>query len=761
MATTMEPRHNWVVREDAFRPEYARKYESILCQGNGYMGVRAATEESYEKTVRYTLVAGTFDKMEGKNTTELPNCADTTEVYLFADGIGLELKDDNSENYQRCLDLYTGVLSRQFDWMPREGLRLRFSSQRFVSLADRHILGQQIRVTVLEGETELSVESGIRGGKRYGEAHFLDMESRLEGDILQYAETTHESGISFVSGALVRVTLQVNGTEQALKAVPRLESDRIVSGCQQQLKAGQTLILEKLCRLATTRDNDFVCGDDWEREALLRREKEEMRKLKAKGYPACLEESKAAWARLWQEKDITITGDADMDVLAYRFAVYHLTIMAPTHDNRMNIGAKGLTGKGYWGHTFWDTEVYMLPYFIWTDPKGARSLLEYRYLCLDAARKNAKNYGFAGAKYPWEAAWITDPETCPEDHFAKHEYHVTADVAYGVYCYYEVTRDLEFMLHYGCEILFETAEFWKSRLEYNSQKDCYEILDVIGPDEFTHNADNNAFTNYLAHLNLSLACRWQARLKKEFPRDYNRLNKKLALENKVAAWQERADKLVLPAANGDNILPQDDNFMTLPEIDLTIYRAGEKKLRKDYPYPTYTRLKVSKQADVMNLFLLREDLFPQEVKKASLDYYEPYCVHESSLSLCAYAMLAADCGEKEKASHFFARAREIDLGSNMKSSDEGIHAASLGGIWQCCVLGFCGIRLCGEQLRIVPNLPDHWQQASVKIWWRESQLEVTVTHRKVTVRVLQGSKKLEILTDKGLLSGTECLSWEL
>ena len=748
---------NWVIRETEFCPEYARKYESIMCQGNGYMGVRAATEEDYERTVRYTLVAGTFDKMEKKNTTELPCSVDTTAAFLSADGISLALTPENTAEYERCLNLRTGLLTRQFIWMPREGLRLQFSSERFVSLAQRHVMGQRISVKVLEGETCLSLHTGIRGGERYGEPHFLDMEGRLERDILLCAETTHESGITFVTGSYVAAWRD----GEAVKVDSQLYPDRLLSGCKLSLRAGEKLVMEKLSRLATTRDNDFSCPrDEWEREALLRREKEEMQRLKKVRYACAREASVQAWDALWKQKDIVITGQADADILAFRFAVYHLTIMSPIHDNRMNIGAKGLSGKGYFGHTFWDTEVYMLPYFIWTDPKGARSLLEYRYNCLDAARRNAKNYGNEGARFPWEAAWIADAETCPEDHFAKHEYHVTADVAYGVYCYYQITHDMDFMLRCGCELLFETAQFWSSRLEYDAQGDRFEIRNVIGPDEFTHEANNNAFTNYLAHLNLQLAVQWQKRLKEHFPADYARLSAGLDLEGKAALWQVRADKLVLPVAGEDNILPQDDDFMTLPEIDLTIYRAGEKKLRKDYPYPTYTRLKVSKQADVMNLFLLREDLFPQEVKKASLAYYEPFCVHESSLSLCAYSMLAADCGEMDTARALFERARAIDLGPNMKSSDDGIHAASLGGIWQCCVLGYCGVRLCGDQLRIVPNLPEEWNSATVKIWWRGNQLEITATHDKVTVRVLQGSNSLEILTCHGTLRGEGCLTWQ-
>ena len=352
MATNKTVEPNWQVTETEFRPEFSRKFESILCQGNGYMGVRAATEEDYEKTVRYTLVAGTFDKMERKNTTELPNGADTTAVELTVDGIPLKLKEGNYTDYCRSLNLRDGILRRSFVWMPKEGVRLQFTSERFVSLANKHLLGQKVTVKLLEGEAEVILESGIRGGERYGDPHFLDMESRQEGDILQYAETTHESGITFVTGAWVTVQcLDAEGRSISRKTEARLLPDRILSGCREKLRAGESLVMEKLCRIATTRDKDFVCGDDWDREALLRIEKENMQALKRTCYAAQRDASGKCWEALWQEKDIAICGDADADQLSFRFAVYHLTIMAPIHDNRMNIGAKGLSGKGYFGHT--------------------------------------------------------------------------------------------------------------------------------------------------------------------------------------------------------------------------------------------------------------------------------------------------------------------------------------------------------------------------------------------------------------------------
>lgn len=736
---------DWIVEESGFQKEYLRKYESIMCMGNGYMGVRAATEEDYERAVRYTLVAGTFDAKEDENTTELPNAADTTALFVTANGIPLQLTQDNTENYSRSLSLMNGLVTRSFIWCPCSGVRLKFRSERFVSLKELHVLGYRVSIKVLEGCGTLELQSGIIGGERYGSPHFTAMQGQQQDGIMQYAETTHESDITFVTSAVVNAwTKDKDGKNCPIEMTITTEEERVMSSCNVSFEEGQEFYFEKLCRIATTRDKELELLDGnvskYGRDLLLHREKEEMVKLQKRGYEETWNLSQKCWKKLWKQRDIVISGSHEKtayDQLAVRFAIYHLTIMAPLHDNRMNIGAKGLSGKGYYGHTFWDTEIYMLPYYVWENPEGARSLLEYRYLCMDSARKNALESGFEGAKYPWEAAWITDGDSCPKKHFTQYELHVTADVAYGVYYYYEITHDMDFMRKYGCEILFETAQFWKSRLEYNVEKDVYEICNVIGPDEFTHEANNNAYTNYLAHLNLKLAIEWKERLQKDYPEDYARLNEKLNLEGRMEGWIEGRDKLVLPVPNEDNILPQDDDYMTLPEIDLSIYRRKEKKLRVDYPYPTYTRLKVSKQADVMNLFLLQEELFTDEVKRASLAYYEPFCVHESSLSLCAYSMLAADCGENERAYELFLGARDIDL-SLKNDSDHGIHAASLGGIWQCCVLGFAGVRMCGGKLRIRPNLPEHWNEIQFRMWWRGSQLEVAVTKDDVAYKVLQG-----------------------
>ena len=852
-------RKDWILEEKEFVPDHVRRYESLFCQGNGYLGVRASAEEPYEKTDRRLLIAGVFDRMERKNTSELAGAADPFAMEIVADGVRMSLNAGNYTGYRRTLNLQNGFLCRRFELDLNAGTdsgdtasvrphkrsgdnggdctgngkwetghnRLQCEFERFVSMEDLHLLGQRARFCAAEGEVEMELISGI-GGERRGEPHFLPghgdvvlsahQERPRHGGLLQYVETTRESRICVSVGASVRVTVADSargseGNDEAPVEVLHAKNG-IFFRYHVSLKPGQELILEKLCRVATTRDQenstrksaaDFgrgkecpkaganVEGENLSEERWLEQERERVLALDGLSYDASAQASAARWDKLWQEQDVLIETrpcGGCSDQLAIRFAIYHMNIMAPLHDPRMGIGAKGLSGPGYLGHSFWDTEIYLLPFFIWTNPAGARSLLEYRFLGLDSARANARLHGFEGAMYPWESGWIADGEVCPDEAFSKYEQHVTADVAYGVVLYEEITGDRDFMRSCGCEILFETARFWSSRLEYCRETDRYEIRGVIGPDEFTHDADNNAFTNYMAHANLMEAVRWNERLKREDPGTWSRLNAKLNEKNLsgnertggrsldeqthvgpldertdnrfldawAADWEEKARRLYLPAPDENHILPQDDTWLTLPEIDLNPYRAGLRLLRQDYPYPSYTKLKVAKQADVTALLWLMGERFTPEVKKAGFDFYEPFCVHESSLSLSAYALLAADIGETDKAYGLFSRTKRIDLENETHSSDAGIHAASLGGIWQCCVLGFGGVRICGGRLRIVPHLPKQWEKMSFQVLWQGRRLTISVDHRQVRVQASEG-ETLEILAEDGTVRGNGTIIW--
>lgn len=520
-------------------------------------------------------------------------------------------------------------------------------------------------------------------------------------------------------------------------------------------KAGQTVVLEKYSNVYTSRDRELENYSHHQMQAYALKALQED---ETAGFDALLAESTDCWReKVWDRVPITIDGP-EFDQLAIRFAQYHMQLMTPAHDNRMNIGAKGLSGEGYKGHTFWDTEIFLLPYFIFNIPEVARSLEEYRYLSLPGAHAKAKHNGYEGAQFPWESAWLDDGEVTPEymgtdivtGQLIKVwsgfiEIHITADVAYGVWQYYMCTGDQDFMDKYGYELMLDCAKFWSSRLEPGDDGKLH-INDVVGPDEYKEHVDDNAFTNYLVWWTIDKAIEYSELLQKEKSELYAKLDEKLGLSALREKWVEQVDLIFLTQPNEDGVLPQDSTYLTLEDIDLSKYKsqAHVGGIYKDYNQEQITKIQVSKQADVMVLFLLLEELFPHQVKLSSWDYYEPRCLHDSSLSLSTHSVLACDIGDPELGYEMFQKACLIDLDNdNPHSSDAGIHAASYGGLWQCAVWGFGGLRMLGGKLRISPNLPKAWNKLSYTLLWKGQKLAVTVTPRMVQIT---GEKQKETVT---------------
>lgn len=750
---------NWIVAEDSFQPDHPGKCESIMCLGNGYMGIRSATEENYLGNTRDTFVAGTFNKF-GDEVTELPNVADVIAMPIRVNGELLDLSKGTVEGYLRTLNLKTGLLKRSFVWTSPAGTKLKFLFKRIVSMKDLHLIAQEMSVTALEGDVKFHLESGINGQvSNTGSQHFVEGEKRFfDKKHQQSVMKTSESGIDFVVNTTH--TFNLDGEEYTPDELICIERRKIFVKYDGVIPAGKTLTVAKTSNIYTSRDKEMEGKNlDELRDASL----SALKAAAALPFSVHAEESAAVWMKkIWEPKDIQVDSANDFDQLALRFALYHLTVMTPVHDNRMNIGAKGLSGEGYKGHTFWDTEVFMLPHFILADPAGARSLIEYRYNCIGGARRKAAENGYEGAMYPWESAWIEDGEVTPLWGAADIvtgkatkiwtgiiEQHITSDVAYGAYYYYTVTGDQEFMDRCGYELILDTAKFWQSRLEYNAELDRYEIRDVIGPDEYKEHVDNNAYTNYMAHWNIRKAMEYARMLKAENPEIYARINAVIDIDGTYPKWEEKVDKIYLPRENENHIIPQDDTYLTLPNVDLSKYKASDVvgTIYNDYNMEQIDHMQVSKQADVLVLFYLLEDLFPAEVKKANFYYYEERCLHDSSLSLSTHSILASDLHEREKAYELFERACRIDLGPVMTTSDAGIHAASFGGIWQCAVNGFAGVRVVGGKLRIQPNLPDAWKSMKAKIFWQGQELQLTVTKDSLTVTRLTGSKPTTFLMD--------------
>lgn len=781
--------NDWILREDSFDSAHLGKTEAVMSLGNGYLGLRSAAEERYLNETRDLLINGTFNKCDPTAVTELPNAADMTAIELWLNGERFTLEQGQIEAYSKELNIRTAELTREVVWVSPKGDRVKLNFRRAVSLTRLHDFASRVEITPLlkesraESDTKYSekckagcesedaaasaltvtIKSGIDGRvTNTGAQHFTDGDKRFyENCYIQYVPTTTESGITFVlnTGHRFLMCSQAEEIELDLPTQIYMELRRAYGGYEVQVEQGETFVIEKHCNVYTTRDFDTqgMSVPELQRFSL-----NELKKQVSAGYDRLAKETAQAWnEQVWDRVPITIEGN-DWDQFAIRFSQYHLRLMLPAHDNRMNIGAKGLSGEGYRGHCFWDTEIFLLPYYAFTQPEAARKLEEYRYFSLPGAHAKAAHNGYQGAMFPWESAWLDDGEVTPEYQDVDIitglpikvwsgfiEQHITADVAFGVWQYYSITGDQDYMDRYGYELIFDTARFWVSRLEDKcrqihesvnpetgvtefsetvTEDGLYHICDVVGPDEYKEHKTDNAFTNYLAVWNIRKAMEYYEQLRKEKPELYAALNQKLELDAYYQQWKAKVDKVFLPVPNECGVLPQDSTYLTLKDIDLSKYRAQTfvNGLFRDYNLTQINQIQVSKQADVLVLFFLLEDLFPHEVKAATWEYYAARTLHDSSLSLCTHAVLAADMRQMDLAYDFFEKSAQIDLGPVMTTSDAGIHTASFGGIWQGVVYGFGGLRMLGGNLRIDPVLPKEWNRLVYTLIWQGQDLQVEV-----------------------------------
>lgn len=734
---------SWLVIDDRFDERYLGKTEAIMNIGNGYLGSRCATEERYVGEVRDTFISGTFNKFDEFEVTELPNVADTFNFDFYINGERFSLAKGQNKDYKKVLNLKTGEVTRSFVWT-HEDLEIKFNFRRFASLSNQNLVVQKISI-IPNKEIQLDFETGINGQlSNSGSQHFHEGEKRFydEMTIMEMLQTTVESKIDFV----LNTTLVFNQDLKKDILMDRRKISTKFSGA-----VSNELEVTKYTTFNTTRDKVHA---EKTLETLRSESLDVIRGLKGQTYSELLDESAAEWAKYWETMNVEIEGD-DYALLAYRFAMYHMRVFTPYHDERMNCGAKGLSGEGYKGHTFWDTELFIFPVYVFKNPDVARNLLKYRYLGLEGARRKAAGNGYKGAQYPWEAAWITDGEVtpvwgAPDIITGKStkiwsgfiEQHITSDVVYATWLYYNATGDEDFMEKYGYEMIFDTANFWSTRGEWDGER--YNINDVIGPDEYKEHCNNNAFTNHTAKWNCDLALSYLEKL--QGTETLENIKKKIEVLDEQ--WTHFAEHVYLPMPNEDNIVPQDDGYLTYPTIDLTKYKNQEHVggLFKEYNLEQVNKMQVSKQADIMVLFLLLENLFSKDVKVANFKYYEPKTLHDSSLSLSTHVILASDLEDKDLAYSLFQKAVNIDMGPYMKSSDHGIHAASLAGIWQSVVYGFGGVRYYENILRIEPKLPVGWTKLKFDVEYLGQNLEVLCENGTATIKN-NGDKAVNILNN--------------
>lgn len=694
----------WLIEKE-ISPLYEMKTESILAQCNGYMGVRAAHSFISIDESRGMFLRGAFDKAYENEVTELVNCPDVTWFGIEIDSEKIHLNSTKLLSCSRKMDILSGELRIEYLFELSSGLQIEISCKRFASMKNTHLFVQSYQVRAINGNFEsVVITTGINGQMtNSGVSHFHSVSERVYNKEIMESTGTLKDNCVIILNHCSSKNLKPEKKEFLLKR-------RSIYGVYYFGK-GDCVQFEKAAYI-------YQKGEIEKQKA-----RSDVYELSGIGYEELFEMHKEIMQEFWDRSKVFIKGmDLDREARIC-FAQYHILGMTPPDTEKCSIAAKGLTGEGYKGHVFWDTEIFLFPFLLFTYPDKAKNLLKFRYYGLDSAREKAKAYGFSGAMFPWEAAKSGKEET-PEYAALNiytgkanrvwsgiKEYHVTADIIYAVEQYYSVTGDTEFMENYGYEIIFEAAKFWVSCAKWDFEKKKYFICNVIGPDEYTEHVDNNAYTNYMAEFCVRTAFQYAECLRKKNPQLIKRLNEKTKVLDNLDSWKLFLECIYLPQVNAQGIIPQDDTFLQKPCLkDLDKYKTSQIKqsVLLDYSRDEVVNMQILKQADVVMLLNLFPDLFPADVVKRNVIFYEARTIHDSSLSYCAHAQACARIGDIETAEKFFEKALEVDVNDNPYDSVDGIHSAALGGIWSCLVLGFAGIHYAERTLSISPHIPQGW-----------------------------------------------------
>ena len=719
----------WVLDADGFNPLLESSVESRFAISNGFLGIRAA--RAITRGARWivpprTYVAGLFDAPGAAPlVTERVPAADWLLVSILLPGGPLVHHPCDVSSHRMTLDLRRGTLFSEARQLKSPGLAIRLRALRLVSLSERAVGQQLVQLEIEDGEVEITLEA-LFGGVDLGL-----VSEHLDQDLGVWH--THRSGKGLAMATAS--SLQIDGRDLPPTALGQLEWSWTWKS-----RPGQIVCFERSVAVARS---------DTEGQDPGGRAQDQLGVARHLGWRGVVANHEAAWASRWQCSDVEVEGDAGAQQ-ALRFAVYHLNSAADPADERVSIGARALTGDDYRGHVFWDTEIFLLPFYVLTWPEAARALLMYRFHTLDGARAKAAGMGWRGALYAWESA-DTGAEMTPEEVIGpdrrvidilcgKQEQHISADVAYAVWQYWQATADEQFLLDAGAEILLETGRFWSSRaaLEADGR---YHIRGVIGPDEYHEHIDDNAFTNVMARWNIRRALDVAALLRERWPERWANLSGRIGIDDtEMMQWLKVAQTMATGLDSKTGLYEQFEGFFALEDIDLMGFAGRSVPMDVVLGRERTQKSQVIKQADVVALLGLLPEEFAGETGAANFGYYEPRCGHGSSLSRAMHALVAARLGYAEMALRYFRETAAIDLEDSHAALDGGVHIAALGGVWLTAVLGFAGVTLRSDGIALDPRLPPGWRSLSFGLQWQG---------RRLRIKIVQGDEVVEATLEAG------------
>lgn len=752
---------SWIINEEIDNVNKRKLFEALFTLSNGYIGMRGINEDMPRNSRPGTFIAGAFDKSEHM-CVEMVNFPNTLPLYLVIDGKKVDLDSAEILSHKRLLDLHYGAIYR--DTVYKIGDKeIAYKSIRFVCRHDRNSAIMICEITPLNWSGELKIVSELDGSVHNAFANYFPDEwirhfsleyinDNYDPDTIMVVKT-RDVGVKYCFATY----LAINRPFTDVRRFKKIYGEKVVEEATVQVTSGQPLNVTKYISIEDTR---HVQEDE-----LIRVATNVLNRNKIIDIDTIWENNKKAWEEKWDIADISVTTEKDQDNLnaRIRFNIYQLLLNGSEVDYRHGIGIKGFTGEMYRGHYFWDTEMYMFPFYLYTNPWIARNLLVFRHRILGAAKKNAASRGFRGALYCWE-----DDERGNEG--INHEiiretgelriretidqYHKNLAVMYAVFNYYRATKDIEFMINYGADMLIENMRFWESYLTWNEEKDCYDSIKVMGPDEYHANINNNYYTNYLFKAIGKMTLDFLEECRTVYKNAFYKITKRLMVtEEEIKTWNRLVEKIKLLEPK-DGVLEQFEGYFDLEDYTFTernefgIPIIVELEDLKNPSNPKYTpeliayheelvrmskRMRIIKQADTVLLFNILPFDFTEDIKRNTLLFYEARTLHYSSLSPGVYALCAARLGEMELAERYFDLSVDMDLKDIKNESENGLHTPTSGEVYTIITQGYAGIFPNGDVLELSPHMPEDWDSLQFKYVWRGNVLTFKMNKHKAEI----------------------------
>ena len=731
----------WKIIERSFDPLKQKQAESIFSIGNGCFGQRANFEETYSgDSLIGSYVGGVYypDKTRvgwWKNGypeyfAKVLNSCNWIGINIEVNGEFLDLNKQTILSFYRELDMKQGLLIRRFRVRFDSGKELEVESTRICSMADDEMAAIRYSVTPINFSGNVKFTPYLDGKVMNHDSNYDEFfwdEDSHKVDLQKGYVCTKTKKTNFTVSTTMRFSFWKK--DELLTIHPNTFSKEfyIENNFEYFLEKGTKYTLKKYVSITSTINHTEF--------SVIPRSINKVRDAYVNGFDKLLADHVLAWQQIWDKADIVIEGDSAAQQ-AIRFNIFQLYQTYTGKNEKLNIGPKGFTGEKYGGATYWDTEAYCLPFYLKTaDPSVAKQLLIYRYNQLDKAIENAQKLGFKNGAALYPMVTMNGEECHNEWEITFEEIHRNGAIAFGIYNYVRHTGDHNYLKKYGFPVLLGIARFWSQRFSWSDSKKAFVMLGVTGPNEYENNINNNWYTNYIA--------RWCIEYCLKINEDLGKVHGMVISEKELATFREIVGNVYLPVLEGTKIFLQQDGFMDKEQLSISDLPLNERPINKYWSWDRILRSIFIKQADVLQGLYLFEENFDSETIRENFDFYEPKTVHESSLSPCVHAILAAKLGKIDKAYELYLRTSRLDLDDYNHEADEGLHITSMAGTWMAIVEGMAGIRVFSDWIKMNPVIPRNWKQYRFQILVRNQPLEVRVSQSECEI-INKGNRDLEL-----------------